>query len=115
MVTLDSLMFEVQIWITAWYTVCGFNIVDFPEKPEVMSELFATISKLVVRNEFCQAVMDMGGIHLILSAFQDSIANKVRDSSLSYNVYNESNRTILTKQLTSSGMWQSTSCIKTNY
>lgn len=49
---------------------------DFPEKPEVMSELFATISKLVVRNEFCQAVMDMGGIHLILSAFQDSIANK---------------------------------------
>ena len=42
-----------------------------------MSELFATISKLVVRNEFSQAVMDMGGIHLILQAFQDSIANKV--------------------------------------
>lgn len=60
--------------------------VDFPEKPEVMSELFATISKLVVRNEFCQAVMDMGGIHLILSAFQDSIANKVGDSSLCYNM-----------------------------
>ena len=55
--------------------VCLF--VDFPDKPEVMSELFATVSKLVVRNEFCQAVMDMGGIHLILRAFQDSIANKV--------------------------------------
>lgn len=29
------------------------KFVDFKEKLEVMSELFATISKLVVRNEFC--------------------------------------------------------------
>ncbi|XP_062607748.1 armadillo repeat-containing protein 6-like [Saccostrea cucullata] len=49
---------------------------EFTDKPEVMSELFATVSKLVVRDEFCQAVMDMGGIDLILSAFQASIANK---------------------------------------
>lgn len=42
-----------------------------------MSELFATVSKLVVRDEFCQTVMEMGGIDLILSAFQESITNKV--------------------------------------
>lgn len=78
MVSLDSLMFQVHADLNNDMLL---KFVDFKEKPEVMSELFATISKLVVRNEFCQAVMEMGGIHLILSAFQDSIAKKVKDSS----------------------------------
>lgn len=84
MVSLDSLMFQVHADLNNNMVYCMLlKFVDFKEKPEVMSELFATISKLVVRNEFCQAVMEMGGIHLILSAFQDSIAKKVKDS---YNV-----------------------------
>lgn len=82
MVSLDSLMFQVHADLNKDMVYCMLlKFVDFKEKPEVMSELFATISKLVVRNEFCQAVMEMGGIHLILSAFQDSIAKKVKDSS----------------------------------
>lgn len=47
----------------------------------VLSELFATMSVLVVRDEFCKAVMDMGGLDFILQAFQTSIAEKVLNST----------------------------------
>ncbi|KAK3096684.1 hypothetical protein FSP39_002349 [Pinctada imbricata] len=48
----------------------------YSSDPDVLSELFATISKLVVRDEFCKAVMDMGGLELIFGAFQQSINDK---------------------------------------
>lgn len=43
----------------------------------VLAELFLTLSSLAVRNEFCQEVMDRGGVKLILEAFQHAIADKV--------------------------------------
>lgn len=98
MVSLDSLMFQVHADLNNNMVYCMLlKFVDFKEKPEVMSELFATISKLVVRNEFCQAVMEMGGIHLILSAFQDSIAKKVIEGQFTVIMWLKSNRIILYK------------------
>ena len=44
----------------------------------VLRELFMTLTKLVVRDEFCKAVMDMGGLEFILNAFQQSINDKVK-------------------------------------
>lgn len=42
----------------------------------VQGELFSTLGKLVVRNEFCKQVMDLGGLQLILSSFQTNLAHK---------------------------------------
>lgn len=49
---------------------------EYSSNTAVLSELFATMSVLVVRDEFCKAVMDMGGLDFILQAFQTSLAEK---------------------------------------
>lgn len=49
---------------------------EYSGDTNVLSELFATMSVLVVRDEFCKAVMDMGGLDFILQAFQNKIAEK---------------------------------------
>jgi len=43
----------------------------------VQAELFNTLSKLLVRDEFCQEVRDLGGLDLILKSFQANITHKV--------------------------------------
>jgi hypothetical protein len=50
---------------------------EYPDNTAVLAELFLTLSSLAVRNEFCQEVMDRGGLQLILSAFQNALAEKV--------------------------------------
>jgi len=40
-------------------------------------ELFELIGRLSVRDEFCQKVLELGGVAHILSALQNSISNKV--------------------------------------
>ncbi|XP_052797041.1 armadillo repeat-containing protein 6-like [Mya arenaria] len=42
----------------------------------VQAELFSTLSKLVVRDEFCQEVRDLGGLDLILKSFQTNLTHK---------------------------------------
>ncbi|XP_060068839.1 armadillo repeat-containing protein 6-like [Ylistrum balloti] len=49
---------------------------DYSENPSVLKELFSTLTKLVVRSEFCQAVMEMGGLDFILRALQSSVKDK---------------------------------------
>ena len=49
---------------------------EYSNNKIVLSELFATLSVLVVRDEFCKAVMDMGGVDFILQAFQNNMAEK---------------------------------------
>uniref|UniRef100_A0A8B9H8V1 Armadillo repeat containing 6 n=1 Tax=Astyanax mexicanus TaxID=7994 RepID=A0A8B9H8V1_ASTMX len=63
-----------------------------PENMSVLSELCATLSRLAVRNEFCQDIVDLGGLKfmmtllansldcqvIILVLFVDIIVNKVR-------------------------------------
>ena len=42
-----------------------------------MGELFATLGRLAVRNEFCQDIMDLGGLQLMLGALEHNMAHQV--------------------------------------
>ena len=59
---------------------------EYSNNKNVLSELFATMSVLVVRDEFCKAVMDMGGLDFILQAFQNNMAEKVKIINPFYNL-----------------------------
>ncbi|KAL4608055.1 armadillo repeat-containing protein 6 [Arapaima gigas] len=43
------------------------------ENPIVLSELCGTLSRLAVRNEFCQDIVDLGGLKFMLSLLADSL------------------------------------------
>lgn len=53
------------------------NCTEHVGDSEVMVELFQLIGRLSVRDEFCQKVLELGGVASILSALQNSISNKV--------------------------------------
>ena len=53
--------------------VCTEHVGD----SEVMMELFQLIGRLSVRDEFCQKVLELGGVANILSALQNNISDKV--------------------------------------
>ncbi|XP_070541808.1 LOW QUALITY PROTEIN: armadillo repeat-containing protein 6-like [Ptychodera flava] len=42
-----------------------------------MSELCATLSRLAVRNEFCQEIVDLGGLKLVLQALVENMEQQV--------------------------------------
>ncbi|XP_073909729.1 armadillo repeat-containing protein 6 isoform X3 [Castor canadensis] len=39
----------------------------FPDNPGVLSELCSTLSRLAIRNEFCQEVVDLGGLSVLVT------------------------------------------------
>ncbi|XP_047388583.1 armadillo repeat-containing protein 6 isoform X2 [Sciurus carolinensis] len=39
----------------------------FPDNPSILSELCSTLSRLAVRNEFCQEVVDLGGLSILVT------------------------------------------------
>uniref|UniRef100_A0A9L0K2L8 Armadillo repeat containing 6 n=1 Tax=Equus asinus TaxID=9793 RepID=A0A9L0K2L8_EQUAS len=43
----------------------------FPDNPSVLSELCSTLSRLAVRNEFCQMVVDLGGLSVLVALLAD--------------------------------------------
>ncbi|KAM4709680.1 armadillo repeat-containing protein 6 [Discoglossus pictus] len=45
----------------------------FTDNPAVLSELCGTLSRLCVRNEFCQDVVDLGGLNFIVALLADCI------------------------------------------
>ncbi|XP_024129167.1 armadillo repeat-containing protein 6 [Oryzias melastigma] len=45
---------------------------DHLDNPPLLSELCATISRLAVRNEFCQDICDLGGLKLMMTLLADS-------------------------------------------
>jgi len=53
------------------------NCAEHAGDTEVMVELFELIGRLSVRDEFCQKVLELGGVSRILSALQNSISDKV--------------------------------------
>ena len=60
------------------FSLCFGSIsVEFADDMSLLGEMFLTLSKLAVRNEFCQEIMDLGGLKLIMSALENSIDNKV--------------------------------------
>ena len=50
---------------------------DYADDKSVLGELFLTLSKLAVRNEFCQEIMELGGLDLMLPALGQSMDNQV--------------------------------------
>ncbi|VDI84183.1 Hypothetical predicted protein, partial [Mytilus galloprovincialis] len=49
---------------------------EYSDNTSVLKELFSTMSVVVVRDEFCKAVMDMGGLDFILKALQNNLGEK---------------------------------------
>lgn len=39
----------------------------FSDNPSVLSELCSTLSRLAVRNEFCQEIVDLGGLGILVT------------------------------------------------
>uniref|UniRef100_A0A8C6B429 Armadillo repeat-containing protein 6 n=1 Tax=Monodon monoceros TaxID=40151 RepID=A0A8C6B429_MONMO len=39
----------------------------FPDNPSILSDLCSTLSRLAVRNEFCQEVVDLGGLNVLVA------------------------------------------------
>lgn len=58
--------------------VHGFTTAH-PENMPVLSELCATLSRLAVRNEFCQDIVDLGGLKFMMTLLADSLDCQVRD------------------------------------
>ncbi|TRY92181.1 hypothetical protein DNTS_014321, partial [Danionella cerebrum] len=52
-----------------------------PGDPAVLSELCATLSRLAVRNEFCQDIVELGGLKLMISLLADSMDCQVSSAS----------------------------------
>lgn len=55
----------------------------FPDNPGVLSELFSTLSRLAVRNEFCQEVIDLGGLGILVTLLTDCSDHQVEPKSSS--------------------------------
>ena len=53
------------------------NCTEHVGDSEVLMELFQLIGKLSVRDEFCQKVLELGGVASILSALQNNVDDKV--------------------------------------
>ncbi|XP_067824609.1 armadillo repeat-containing protein 6 isoform X2 [Heptranchias perlo] len=48
----------------------------FTDNPLVLSELCATLSRLAVRNEFCQDIVDLGGLNFMVALLADCIDHR---------------------------------------
>ncbi|OXB57705.1 UNVERIFIED_CONTAM: hypothetical protein H355_008659, partial [Colinus virginianus] len=49
----------------------------FTDNCSVLSELCATLSRLSVRNEFCQEIVDLGGLNFMVSLLADSMDHPI--------------------------------------
>lgn len=60
-----------------FFFVC--SITGHLDNTSVLSELCATLSRLAVRNEFCQDICDLGGLKLMMTLLADSYESSVID------------------------------------
>ncbi|XP_010009648.1 PREDICTED: armadillo repeat-containing protein 6 isoform X1 [Nestor notabilis] len=58
----------------------------FTDNSSVLSELCATLSRLSVRNEFCQEIVDLGGLNFMVSLLADCIDHPVSNRSWTQDV-----------------------------
>ncbi|XP_071107843.1 armadillo repeat-containing protein 6-like [Haliotis cracherodii] len=49
---------------------------EYENNSNIQSELFSTLARLAVRDEFCNEVNDLGGLKLILQAFEKNLDEK---------------------------------------
>lgn len=54
----------------------------FSDNPGVLSELCSTLSRLAVRNEFCQEVIDLGGLGILVTLLADCNDHQVEPKVL---------------------------------
>ena len=54
-------------------------LTDYADDQSVLGELFLTLSKLAVRNEFCQDILELGGLDLMLQALGKSMDNQASE------------------------------------
>ena len=50
---------------------------DFKADETLLAELYQTLTSLAVRNEFCQEIMDLGGVKLMLETIEHNPSNQV--------------------------------------
>uniref|UniRef100_A0A8I5TQ16 Armadillo repeat-containing protein 6 n=1 Tax=Pongo abelii TaxID=9601 RepID=A0A8I5TQ16_PONAB len=53
----------------------------FLDNPGILSELCGTLSRLAIRNEFCQEVVDLGGLSILVSLLADCNDHQMGDQS----------------------------------
>lgn len=69
----DELLFHATLSAYLTYDVLFIFGTAHPDKTSVLSELCATLSRLAVRNEFCQDIVDMGGLKFMMTLMADSL------------------------------------------
>ncbi|XP_006886029.1 PREDICTED: armadillo repeat-containing protein 6 [Elephantulus edwardii] len=48
----------------------------FPDNPGVLSEVCSTLSRLAVRNEFCQEIVDLGGLDVLVALLDSDTSHQ---------------------------------------
>lgn len=61
------------------YSIHHLSSAAFTDNSSVLSELCATLSRLSVRNEFCQEIVDLGGLNFMVALLADCIDHPVSD------------------------------------
>ncbi|XP_072338401.1 armadillo repeat-containing protein 6 [Scyliorhinus torazame] len=56
----------------------------FTDNTSVLSELCSTLSRLAVRNEFCQDIVDLGGLNFMIALLADCIEYRVQNRSFHF-------------------------------
>lgn len=52
----------------------------YEDNADVLPEIFQTISRLAVRDEFCRQVLDLGGVKKILTILSVNLQHQVKYS-----------------------------------
>ncbi|KAM6219317.1 armadillo repeat-containing protein 6 [Rhynchocyon petersi] len=47
----------------------------FPDNPGILSEVCSTLSRLAVRNEFCQEIVDLGGLEVLMALLDNDTSH----------------------------------------
>lgn len=56
------------------------------EEDAVLVDIFSTLGKLAVRNEFCQRIVDLGGLDLMLAVLHKNVKHKVSYANITVNI-----------------------------
>lgn len=75
---LQLLLVFFQIRLMYFLFVLYSSLTAHPNNTSVLSELCATLSRLAVRNEFCQDICDLGGLKLMMTLLADSYESAVK-------------------------------------
>ena len=69
---------DLEITIVLFVNYLTFIMTDFKAHESLLAELYQTLTSLAVRNEFCQEIMDLGGVKLMIETIGHNPDNQVR-------------------------------------